>query len=130
MPVARSPITCTPESLLGENPCNNCYSDTILIAGLAALLCSINKELGENSSCDPEDAMEDASCFKCMSDHQMLVAIVNTFADYAISLGVTNAGEVIQNATCLSCADPKMNKAIVVKQLCTFIHYLESQVAN
>jgi hypothetical protein len=127
--MARESIVCTPTGLLeGVIPaqdCLQCMSHSQLLSILALILCKMNG--GADADCSPATLAEDAACFECMSDHQMLVALVNLFVTYAINVNDLEEGDLRQEAVCLNCLPPKMIRAIILQQLCVFMAAQEAE---
>lgn len=115
-------ITCTPDDLLANQPCLACLSTRELLAILALLLCKINGA-DPDADCSVETLASEAKCFNCMSDHQMLEAIVALVAQFAIDNDYLEADTGLrQDAECLVCADPKTVRSIILKQICDGIN--------
>lgn len=123
--MATESITCTPEALLsGTIPiesCLTCGSDRQLMAALALIMCKLAAG-SSRADCSVETNGPAAACFACMDDHQMLAALVSMFLSYTVALGYMEAdGTLMQDASCLICADPKLVRAIILQKLCTFM---------
>jgi len=116
-------ITCTPAGTISG--CAKCYSNSDLLAAIAYILCQIN---GSGAGdCTPSTLMTDAACFACESDSELLNSIFTMLYTYAYDsgyLGSDAASDVINNAACLTCAPPKMVRAIVVKEFCDYLSAL------
>ncbi len=111
-------ITCTPSDL--QNGCVLCQSDTMILAALALVMCRLNN--GAQGDCTPETLMADAKCFACESDHQLLAALLTILAKFAVESGsVQSISALLNDAKCLACADPRMVRAIIVKETCDYI---------
>ena len=70
-----------------------------------------------------EDMVEDAKCWKCLSDQQLLQSIVATMIALAVANGYfDDAQAVIDAANCLICGtEPKTLKAIIAKANCDLV---------
>ena len=117
-------LSCTPNDILAYEPCTACLADSELLSILALLLCHIQN--GPRDACDPKALLEDSACFECLNDHQMLVAMVNMFYQFAVEGGFIEAGELREQGVCLNCLPPRQIRAILLKFLCD---YLQSQQA-
>lgn len=110
---------CTPADL--ANGCILCQSDTMILAAMALVTCRLNN--GASGDCSPATLMEDAKCFACESDHQMLAALLAILAQFAITSGaITGITDLLNDAKCFACADPKMIRAIILKETCDYIN--------
>ena len=64
-------------------------------------------------------AMEDAACLTCLSDKQILQAIVTKVGNDVLGERYT-VQDVIDAFHCLVCATPKQLKAALIQQLCGY----------
>lgn len=123
--MATETLTCTPDGLLSGTvagtPCLLCASDRQLIAALALIMCKL-AGASSRADCTVETLGPDAACFACMDDHQMFAAFVSMMLTYAVFLGYMEAdGTLLHDAACLTCADPKLVRAIILQKMCVFI---------
>lgn len=104
-------LTPTPGALLDVYPCFNCLSEKELLATLALVSYGLN----HRGSTDVATMVADAKCW-CIPDKEMLVAITASMVAIAIANGYfTDADAATVAASCLSCADPHILKAIITK---------------
>jgi len=102
---------------LDEYPCLRCLSDQDLFLVLALVLCRILSTDPDNE-CTAVEMVEQASCSSCFSDRQLFQMVVAMIATYAATNGrITNLTALIEEATCLNCADPKKVRGMVVDQI-------------
>lgn len=116
-------ITCTPEQLLDDQPCTLCESESEIMAVIAFILCKMNAA-DADADCSAATLADDAKCFSCLDDKQLLAAAANSLYDYAVAQGYLVAGNLRSEATCLRCLEPKYIKAILVHLLCTYLSNL------
>ena len=109
-------IVCDKNELIDIYPCFQCLNKSELMAVLVYVLASLN---GKDVSTDLPTMMEDAACIGCLDDKKMLEAIVGILASAVVSRDTT-MDEIRADVACLLCVDPKMIKAMIVKELCTY----------
>lgn len=101
---------CTPDSLLKSTPCVACLSEHELLAVIVGILSlAASKTVAE--------AMSDSACFTCLSDKQLLQALVVKIGNDALGEEHT-VSEVVDQFHCLVCATPKQLKAAIIQLLC------------
>ena len=112
-------LTCTPHGLIAEYPCMKCASTSELLAVIGLILYALTHE-GDTTL---TDMLEEGKCFKCLSDHDMLVASANALLAIAVAYDYfTDAAEALQTAKCLTCSDPAIVKGLIVGTLCEYIN--------
>lgn len=104
-------FVCTPSSLLDSVPCLKCLSEKELQAVLVGILAlALDKTFDE--------ALEESACFTCMSEKQMLEAVVILMGNALLGEDAT-AADVVEQMHCLVCASRKQLLAAIVYLLCT-----------
>ena len=118
-------VTCTPNDMLAAAPCALCLSEKQLWAVIVLLLCrSLD---GASADCSPAVLTEDAKCFECLTDKEMLVAGGNALWKYAVDNRLIDAdGGNVDDAVCLDCLPLHWLKAIALRKLCGLLAQLES----
>lgn len=111
-------LTCTPDGLVNDYPCAKCLSKTELLAALALVLYAINNAGDTNAG----NAATDGKCF-CISEHQFLEGIFNSFLEYAIANGsIQDAAAATQSGHCFTCLPPQALRGIILENLCEFLN--------
>lgn len=108
-----------PETLarLSTYPCFRCLSDQQLWLVAGILLCRILSP-DPNNECTVQELIENSACAHCFSDRQILQIAVALIAEYAADNGrIDSVDDLIQEAVCLNCADPKLVRSIVVGEI-------------
>lgn len=118
MPEAEPEVDlCTKEGLVETYPCLQCLNNSELWAVLVMILATINNK---DVSTDLNEMMEDAACIACLTDKQLFEGLVKV-----IGFGVINPetpmDEIRADVKCLLCVDPKMIKAMALKEFCTWM---------
>lgn len=113
----RQNLTLTPAGLIGKYPCLNCVSEKELLAIIALMSYGLN----HSGSTDVAAMVADAKCW-CVPDKEMLVAMANALVAIAIASDYyDDATAATVAASCLSCADPHILKAIIAKATAEYI---------
>jgi hypothetical protein len=125
MAQSRPVITCTPEYVLGIQPCVAQLAQTDKLAAIAMLLCVINNA-GE-TGCTANELMADCVCWSANTSLDPLTAIVNMLLDYAVKAGyIPAATSMMSEGNCFAqLADPQLI-GIILCQFCAFIKNLEN----
>lgn len=119
MAQAQPALTCTPNGLVNKYPCAKCASATELIAMIAL----VSYTLQNSGSHVLTDMLESGKCFKCLSNHQLLEAILNSMVEFAIDQGYfDDVNEFFNTAKCLTCADPALVRGILLKAYCDMMN--------
>lgn len=108
-----------PETLarLADYPCFRCLSDQQLWLVLGIVLCRIVSTDPDNE-CTVAEMVENSACAHCFSDRQILQIVVALIAKYAADNGrITDVDQLIQDAVCLNCADPKLVRSVVAGEI-------------
>src|SRR5512139_2851278 len=114
-----SQLTCTPHGLIAEYPCMKCASTSELLAVIGLILYALTNA-GDTTL---EDMLEKGKCFKCLSDHDKLVAAANALLGIAVANDYfDDAVDALTTAKCLSCADPGLIKGLIIGTLCDYIN--------
>lgn len=102
---------------LADYPCFRCLSDQQLLLVLGILLCRILSTDPDNECTVPE-LLEHATCASCFSDRQIMQIVVALIAKYAVDNNrVDDVDQLIQDAVCLNCVDPKIVRAVIAEQI-------------
>lgn len=71
------------------------------------------------------EALEESACFKCMSDKQMIQALVTIMGSYLLGDDEGAVAEVVEEYHCLTCVPDKELKATFLHLLCDFLNRYE-----
>jgi hypothetical protein len=116
-------IDCeNPKNLVHQYPCLSCLSESEL---LKLMIVVLNDYIGTlRDSINPydlpselSDLMSDSACYGCLSDKQMLQAVVVMFASLTYD-DTKNVQDIVDDMHCLICADPKQTKSALLRLLC------------
>lgn len=115
--MANAPITCTVHTVV--SPCALCHSETQILAALAYAFAVLNN--GGTTGVTAETMMADGKCMACLSDKEMLAAALKIVGQYAVSAGyIASIDDILENASCLTCSNPKAIKSVIIKELCDY----------
>ena len=115
-------ITCSPTENLAINQCAQCWTPNQKLMALAAILCAITNDA--TTDCDADSMLRNASCYLCMSDSQMLQAIIGVLYQYSIDvtgISQTDIDNWLTNSrACFECVNTHQLKAMITAQICAF----------
>jgi hypothetical protein len=109
------PEICTPAANLAAYKCLACLSVDELLKFWVIVLADVDGS-GYTLPDDLPQLMEDASCWACLSDKQLLQATVSANAQDVE--GESTVQAIRDKAKCLLCANPKQIKAILAMLIC------------
>lgn len=96
-------------------PCTECMSDSQLWIIAFITLNFLYNQLN-NTETTPTERLQEMGCQNCLSDTQLLRAIVAKLISTAASLGY-NAQSGLDDASCSLCADPKRIRVALASML-------------
>ena len=108
-------VSCTPNALLNTFPCLQCYSKTELKQVLVMLLAELSESYEMPGSTN--QVMKDSACFTCLSEKQLLQAMVSTLAQQ-VGWESTDFNDIKDKIKCLNCANPKQIDAAITYLVC------------
>jgi len=110
------PLDCTPGTNLALYKCLSCLTvDELLKIWLVVLADSPNS--GYTLPNDAATLLQDAACWACLSDKQLLQAAISANAQDVLSSEMT-VNEIRDRIRCLLCASPKAIKAMLAMLIC------------
>lgn len=106
-------ITCN-KDILKLGPCLQCLSYQELLGVLVYVL---SIQAGYSLPNDTNRLMRDSACIACLTDKDLLISLITSFAAPVFSSSTTTAQ--VRNATkCLLCANPQQLKAAIAFLVC------------
>lgn len=115
-------LVCDKDELAAAYPCAACLSEHDLLAVIALALCKINAG-DPNAACDPATLLANAACLTCLSNKQILEAIVKIIVNWAYNNGyMLPDTDLRADIACLHCLTPKQILAIILDELCTGVN--------
>ena len=111
-------LNCDKNDLLAVFPELKNLSVNQLWSLIALIFCKFQG--GEpDAECDPAVLLEDAACLTCLSEKQMLEAVVALILNWGIDNGFMESDTGLRSdIACMLCLTPRQVKAIVLKLLC------------
>lgn len=109
------PENCTPSANLATYKCLSCLSIDELLKLWVVILADSDRS-GYSLPTDLPQLLEDAACWTCLSDKQLLQAAISANAQ-DIEDGAT-LQEIREKIKCLLCANPKQVKAALAMLVC------------
>lgn len=124
-------IDCAnPKDLLQQMKCLSCLSELqlkrILFISLNDFLTGLDRDSAYNMPEDTATLISDSACYTCMTDKQMLEALI-VLVTAIKSRGYTEVSDLVSDMGCFQCSNPKQVKAALMKILCLIATYYDSQ---
>lgn len=116
-------IACTPEERLEKFKCLECGSESQLLLVLLLALAK-NRHAGYTMPDDTNQLMQDSACWACLSDKQLLQAVVSTVSEWVED---EDWQPLVEEARCIQCANPKQIKAAIAFLICKIISGIASE---
>lgn len=110
------PADCSPGANLAAYKCLSCLSVSELLIIYLVVLADAETS-GYSLPADQARLLEDAACWTCLSDKQLLQAAISANAQDILS-EETPVSELRERIKCLLCATPKQIKAIIAMLVC------------
>lgn len=108
-------------TLIGNNPCVECFTDKEKLALLVYLLGEVNSaSIDENLS----TYMDDTACYGCSAESQLLDAIISKLWTYYAN-GETSAA-LKAKFKCLLCLPDRKLKELITGQVLTYINNVQA----
>lgn len=108
-------LVCTPTKRLSTYKCLSCLSVSELLA-LLVIIEADNTRSGYTLPGDGAKLMQDAACWTCLTDKQLLQSIVSARAEFIES--TTTVQDIRNKIKCLLCGNPKQIKAALAMLTC------------
>jgi hypothetical protein len=108
-------IDCSPSARLEQYKCLACGTQSQLLVALLVALIS-DPESGYTLPGDTNQLMADSACWNCLTDTQLLQAIVSSFGE--LYEDTFEAGEFRDMVKCLQCASPRQIKSAIAMLIC------------
>lgn len=115
----RTVTPCDLRTVKDTFPCLNCLSDSQLWM-IAFITLNFIYNYLNNDEDTPVQRLQEMGCQNCLTDKQLMQAIVAKLIDTAADLGYEGSAG-LEDASCTQCADPHAIKVAVASLLCGVI---------